>query len=129
MNNKSALLSALALAAATALPCTAWAAGAGHDHQPRHGGVVAEVRGIDYELVAQPTQVLLYLRGHGQAIDLGKASAKLTLLSAGTKQTVELKPSGDKLAATGSFKLGPGSKAVAVVTVADKAATVRFALK
>ena len=128
MNRRSALFTALALAAATALP-SAWAAGAGHNHQPRHGGVVAEVRDIDYELVAQPTQVLLYLRGHGQALDLSKASAKLTLLSAGNKQTVELQPSGDKLAAAGNFKVGPGTKAVAVVTVAGKAATVRFAFK
>lgn len=31
--------------------------------------------------------------------------------------------------ATGSFKVGPGTKAVAVVTVNGKAATARFTLK
>jgi len=31
--------------------------------------------------------------------------------------------------ATGSFKVGPGTKAMAVVTVAGKPATARFTLK
>ena len=54
---------------------------------------------------------------------------KLTLLSGTDKQEIELKPAGDKLEATGSFKVGPGTKAVAVVTVAGKPATARFTLK
>ena len=33
---------------------------------------------------------------------------------------------GDKLEATGSFKVGPGTKAVAVVTVAGKPSTARW---
>ena len=35
----------------------------------------------------------------------------------------------ENLQATGSFKVGPGTKAVAVVTVNGKAATARFTLK
>ena len=58
-----------------------------------------------------------------------KASAKLTLLSGTEKQEVELKPVGDKLEASGSFKVGPGTKAVAVVTVGGKPATARFTMK
>ena len=101
-----------------------------HQHQPLHGGVVVEVKDIAYELVAKPTAIQLYLRDHGKPADVSKASAKLTLLSGTDKQEVELQPAGDKLEATGSFKVGPGTKAVAVITKGGKVAgTGRFVLK
>ena len=123
------LLSSIALTLAT----TAFAAGEkhehAHEHKPLHGGVVVEVKDIDYELVAKPTVIQLHLRDHGKPADVSKATAKVTLLSGTEKQEVELKPAGDKLEATGSFKVGAGTKAVAVVSVAGKAATVRFSIK
>ncbi len=117
-----------------ALASSAFAAGDKHDHahehKPMHGGVVVEVKDIDYELVAKPTMIHLHLRDHGKPADVSKASAKLTLLSGTEKQEVELKPVGGKLEATGTFKVGSGTKAVAVVTIAGKpAGTVRFAIK
>lgn len=112
-----------------ALAGSAFAAGDKHDHKPLHGGVVVEVKDMDYELVAKPTVIQLHLRDHGKAADLSKATAKVTLLSGTEKQEVELKPAGDKLEATGSFKVGPGTKAVAIVTVAGKPSTARFTLK
>jgi hypothetical protein len=125
---KQAFLAALALA----LAGSAFAAGDhkhGHEHKPMHGGVVIEVKDMDYELVAKPATIQLHLRDHGKPADVTKASAKLTLLNGTEKQEVELKPAGDKLEATGSFKVGPGTKAVAVVTIGGKpAGTVRFAL-
>ena len=101
-----------------------------HGHKPMHGGMVAEGKDIDYELVAKATAIQLHLRDHGKPTDLTKASAKLTLLSGADKQEVELKPAGNKLEATGSFKVGPGTKVVAVVTIGGKpAGTARFVLK
>lgn len=125
-----ALLASLSLV----LAGTAFAAGEKHDHahehKPMHGGVVVEVKDIDYELVAKPTMIQLHLRDHGKPADVSKASAKLTLLTGAEKQEVELKPAGDKLEASGTFKVGPGTKVVALVTIAGKSAgTVRFALK
>jgi hypothetical protein len=111
-----------------ALARSAFAAGDKHDHKPLHGGVVVEVKDMDYELVAKPTVIQLHLRDHGKAADLSKATAKLTLLTGTEKQEVELKPAGDKLEATGSFKVGPGTKAVAIVSVAGKPSTARFTL-
>ena len=126
---KHALLASIAIA----LAIPAFAAGEKHDHahehKPMHGGVVVEVKDMDYELVAKPTSIQLFLRDHGKAADVSKATAKVTLLTGTEKQEVELKPAGDKLEATGSFKVGPGTKAVAVVTVAGKPATARFTLK
>ena len=116
-----------------ALAGSAFAAGAkhdhAHDHKPLHGGVVVDVKDIDYELVARPTTIQLYLSDHGKAINLSKASARITLLTGTERQQVELKPAGDKLEAVGSFKVGPGTKAVAVVTLAGKPSTARFTLK
>lgn len=124
-----ALLASIALALAS----SAFAAGEhshAHEHKPMHGGVVVEVKDIDYELVAKPTMIQLHLRDHGKPADVSKASAKLTLLTGTEKQEVELKPAGDKLEASGAFKVGPGTKVVALVTIAGKSAgTVRFALK
>lgn len=121
------LLAALALALAGAAH-----AGPGHaedDHKPKHGGIVAPGKDWDFELVAKPAAIQLYVRDHGKPADVSKASAKLTLLAGAEKQEVELKPAGDKLEATGSFKVGPGTKAVAVVTVNGKPSTARFTLK
>jgi hypothetical protein len=125
-----ALLASITLA----LAGSAFAAGDKHDHahehKPMHGGVVVEVKDIDYELVAKPTMIQLHLRDHGKPADVSKASAKLTLLTGTEKQEVELRPAGDKLEALGTFKVGPGTKVVALVTIAGKSAgTVRFALK
>lgn len=100
-----------------------------HEHTALHGGVVAEAKDIDFELVAKPDSLRLHVRDHGKPVDVSKASAKLTLLAGGVKQEVALKPSGDKLEAMGQFKLA-GAKAVALVNLPGKPAlTVRFVLR
>ncbi|RZL89416.1 MAG: hypothetical protein EOP82_19690 [Variovorax sp.] len=116
---------------ALALSASAFATGDhDHAHSPRHGGVVVETRQLDQELVAKPGVIQLYLTDHGKPVDLSKASARLTLLTGSEKQEVELKPAGDKLEATGSFRVGAGTKVVAVVTGASKStSTARFTLK
>ncbi len=101
----------------------------GHEHKPLHGGVVSEVKDMDYELVAKPDLIQLHLRDHGKPVDVSKSNAKLTILVGSDKQEVELKPAGQQLEAAGSFKLA-NSKIVALVSVPGKApATVRFVLK
>jgi len=127
------LIATITVAIAVAGASAAHAAGEKHDHahehKPMHGGVVVEVKDVDYELVAKATTLQLYLRDHGKPADISKASAKVTLLTGAEKQEAELKPAGDKLEATGSFKVGPGTKAVAVVTINGKPSTARFTLK
>lgn len=100
-----------------------------HEHTTLHGGVVAEAKDIDFELVAKPDSLRLHVRDHGKPVDVAKASAKLTLLAGGVKQEVALKPAGDKLEAMGQFKV-TGAKAVALVNLPGKPAlTVRFVLR
>jgi hypothetical protein len=126
----SNLLATIALAlAGTAFASGDHHHGSGDDHKPMYGGIVTATKLMDYELVAKPDVLQLYLRDHGKPIDVSKATAKITLLSGAEKQELELKPAGDKLEAKGSFKVTPGTKAVAQVNIASKAATARFVLK
>ena len=123
-------LHALLAASFFAFAGAALAHGDEHAHTPLHGGVVTEVKDMDFELVAKPGMVQLWLRDHGKPADVAKASAKLTLLAGTDKQDVELKPAGDRLEATGSFKTAAGTKAVVVVRIDGKpASTARFTLR
>lgn len=120
------------LLTAAAIVCAPAAfAGAGHDTTPKHGGAVAEVKDVVYELVAGPETLTLHIDDHGRKLDTAGASAKVTLLAGSEKTDATLAPAGDnKLEAKGSFRLAPGTKAVAVVTLPGKApATARFAFK
>ena len=120
----------IALSAAAALAGAGNVALAGGDHKPMKGGIVAPGKEADYELVAKPTVLQLYVQDHGKLRDVSKAAARLTLLSGTEKQDVELKPAGDKLEATGTFKVAPGTKVVAVVTDGGRTlGTARFTLK
>ncbi len=125
---KHALLAALAIA----LGGSAFAAGdhKHDDHAPRHGGLVAPGKAADFELVARPDTLQLYLSDHGKPMDPSKAAAKVTLLAGAEKTEIELKPAGDKLEAKGSFKIFAGTKVVAVVTNSGKTlGTARFTVK
>jgi hypothetical protein len=103
---------------------------AGDHHAAQHGGVFVAGKEADYELVAKPDVIQLYVNDHGKPLDVSKASAKVTLLNGSEKQEVELKPAGALLEAKGTFKVGTGTKAVAVVTNAGKTlGTARFTLK
>ena len=101
------------------------------DDKPKHGGVVAEVKDVNYELVTKADTVAIYVEDHGKKADTKGATAKLTLLSDGQKSEVMLVPAGDgKLEAKGSFSSKAGTKAIAVVTLAGKPpASVRFEIK
>jgi len=107
----------------------AWAGPHDADHKPMQGGVLSTVKDVDYELVAKPDVLQLYMRDHGKPVDVSKTTAKVTLLSGADKQEVDLKPTGDKLEAKGTFKISPGTKVVAQVISAEKTSSVRFVLK
>jgi hypothetical protein len=86
-----ATITALALFSGT----VAYAAGPhSHADKPLHGGVVAEARDIDFELVAQKDKLRLYMRDHGKKVDVSNATATLTLLNGADKQEVALVPQG-----------------------------------
>ena len=122
----------IAIALSLLVSTVGFATGEGHSHgnaKPIHGGVVAEVKDIEYEFLAKADVLQLYLRDHGKPVNVSTATAKVTMLSGSEKQEVELKPVGEKLEATGKFKALAGAKVVAQVSNNAKVATVRFTLK
>ena len=126
----TSLLASLVLAFSSTATIAAGDHGAGHDHQPVHGGVVAEASDMDFELVASTGHLRLYVRDHGKPAQIAGATAKVTLLNGKDKTEAQLQPAGDRLEAQGDFKAGPGTKAVAAVTLpGKKPVNVRFALK
>lgn len=124
------------LFAAFAFAATAWTAAAGDKHahgdahKPKYGGVVKEVNEVQYELVATADSLVIYVEDHGKKVSSKGATAKLTLLNGSEKSEAVLSPAGDnKLEAKGTFKVGKGTKVVAVVTLEGKAVqSVRFSL-
>ena len=101
----------------------------GHEHKPLHGGIITEVKDMDYELVAKPEQIQLFVRDHGKPANISKGSAKLTVLSGNQKQEINLLPDGERFLAKGTFAITPGAKAVAQVSLDGPAVTARFVLK
>lgn len=101
------------------------------DHQPRHGGVMTLIGHQDWELVAKPERLVIYVSDHGQPTATAGATGKLTLLTGKTKTEAVLKPTGkNALEAAGPFQLGAGSKVLATITLAgQKPTAVRFELK
>jgi hypothetical protein len=125
MNTRIALTFAVVALTASAV------AHADGEHKPKYGGVVAVVKDVQYELVAKPDSVALFVEDHGRKLGTVGATGKLTLLNGAEKTEIALVSAGDnKLEARGSFKVQAGTKAVAVVTLAGKpAVSARFEIR
>ena len=95
-----------------------------------HGGVTAQAKDVDYELVAKADKLQLFMRDHGKPFDVSGMTAKATLLAGSDKLEVQLQPVDGKLEAAGNFKVASGTKTVVAVSKVGKAvASVRFTLK
>jgi uncharacterized cupredoxin-like copper-binding protein len=122
------LFSFIALTCFLSLPAIVQAHG---DVEPKHGGVVAVVKDIDYELVAKSEIITIYIEDHGKSVDTKNAKAKLTMLTGAHKSEVNLTPAGEnKLEAKGKFDVIDGTKVIAIITLEGKpASSVRFEIK
>ena len=95
----------------------------------RHGGAVATVSDLNFELVAQNGNAVIYIDDHGKPMTPTGMKGKLTVLNGTEKSEAALVVAGDKLEAPG-IKLAKGAKVVAALTTpAAKAITVRFTVK
>ena len=93
------------------------------DHHSKYGGVVAVVKDVQYELVAKPDSMTVFVEDHGKKVATKGATAKLALLTGGEKSEIALVPVGENgLEAKGTFKVSTGTKAVATITLAGKPA-------
>lgn len=101
-----------------------------HEEKAQHGGVVSVVRDVNYEFVATPDELKLYVSDHGKAVELKGATAKVTLLSGSKKEEAILTAGTNALEAKGSFATKAGTKVVAQVALQGKSShAVRFTLK
>lgn len=116
------------LIAATALALVATApAYAKDDHTAKHGGIFVETKALDFEIVAKPEVIQVFVADHGKQVKLEGAKAKVTLLNGAEKSEVELVPAADRFEAKGSFKIAKGTKGIASVMLPGKpAAVARF---
>lgn len=119
------------LSAAVVLACTSVTALADGEHKAKYGGVLTVVKDIEYELVAKPDAITIYVDDHGKKVSTKGGSGKLVLLTGAEKSEVPLSPVGENaLEARGAMKAGPGTKAVATMTLPGKAAvSARFELR
>jgi hypothetical protein len=103
----------------------------GEEHKPKYGGIVKEVKEIQYELVAKPDVITVYIEDHGKKVDTRGATGKVSLRHGSDRSEGTLAPAGDnKLEAKGKFNVAPGTTAILVVKRAGQAEeTVRFTLK
>jgi hypothetical protein len=119
----------LFLSAATGLLLLCGAAFA-HEAKPMHDGIVTEINEVQYELVAKPDVLTLYVRDEDKPVDVKGGAATLVLMTGSEKTEVKLLPAGgNKLEARGKFRLRPGTKIAASVTAAGKTVhNVKFKL-
>lgn len=127
MKNQITFLAAIAFVAFSAGKVLA---AGDHGHAPKNGGIVVETKAGDFEIVAKPDLLQVYVSDHGKTVSLNGAKAKVTLLNGAEKTDAELIPAGDKMEAKGTFKVSKGTKGVAVMTWAGKSpVTARFEVK
>ncbi|MBU1664137.1 MAG: hypothetical protein KKG92_01900 [Gammaproteobacteria bacterium] len=106
-------------------------AGAGHDHGPKYGGVVREVKNVAYELVAKPDSLTLYVSDHGKPVSTQGTQAEAVIYAGNEKTSVTLAPAGDnRLVAKGNIRVGVGVRVAVTVIRANKSTTkATFKLK
>lgn len=106
----------------------AWSAG--EAHKPKHGGIVLKTKSGDFELVAKPERSTFMLATVGKPMKLTSASGKVAVFNGVESKEAPLALVGDKLEAKGPFKVAPGTKVLAEVSVNGKpAVAARFTVK
>jgi hypothetical protein len=103
----------------------------GDHHKPQFGGIVAEGKAFDAELVTKPDLITVHLNDHGKPMSTKGFKGKITLLSGTEKVDADLVSAGDtKLEAKGKFNVAAGTKAIVMVTPEGKTSnSFKFTLK
>lgn len=128
---KSAMSSAVTISFILLFGTIPLAAAQNKPIEVRHGGVVVQRGDMEYELVAKPDSLNLYVYDDDKPASTKGATATVTLMSGNDKKTVQLEPAGgNKLKAKGGFAATAGAKALAKIELAGKKAEeVQFTLK
>ena len=87
----------------------------------RHGGVVVQMGDMEYELVAKPDSLNLFVYDDDKPAATKGGKARVVLTAGNDKKVVELEPAGgNKFKAKGNFTVKPGSKAVATIELSGR---------
>ena len=98
-----------------------WAAEEQGMAEVRHGGVTTMLKNRDFELVAKPTSLTVYVYQDEKPALTKGASATITVMRGEDKTTATMEPTGaNALEAKGAFKLGPGTRAQASITLSGR---------
>ena len=96
------------------------------DETPQHGGIVKVEHEMIFELVRGDSDASLYLRDHGKPYPSAKLTGNVTVLAAGKKSDVELKPAGENKM-TANIVIPDGAKVlVKVKEDGHHSVTVRY---
>lgn len=118
------------LAALAGLPLMAPGLGRAHTAKPKHGGVVREAGDLSFELVPKDDGASLFVEDHGKPFPSAGMTGKLTVLNGKDTTEARLEPAGGNRLEAKGVQVGKGSRAVAVLTTAQKRTlTVRFAFR
>jgi hypothetical protein len=87
----------------------------------RHGGVTTMLKNRDYELVAKPGILTVYVYQDEKPASTKGATGSIILSRGEDKTTTTLEPTGtNALEAKGSFKIGAGTHALGTITLAGR---------
>ena len=87
----------------------------------RHGGTVVQMGDMEYELVAKPDSLNLFIYDDDKPAATKGGKAKVVLTNGNDKKIVELEPAGgNKFKAKGSFTVKAGTKAVATIELSGR---------
>lgn len=103
----------------------------GHDHKPKHGGLLAEAVDLDFELVAKTDSLTLYVDDEGKPVATAGAKGAATVYAGSEKIVATFEPAGSNtMVAKGSFKMGVGVRVTVSVALPGKPeAKLNFRLK
>ena len=97
----------------------------------RHGGIVVQVGDMEYELVAKPDSLNLFVYDDDKPASTKGGKATIVLTSGSEKKVAQLEPAGgNKFKAKGTFPVKPGSKALTTIELSGRnKEEVQFTLK
>lgn len=119
----AALAVAFALAPLVAAPAVA------HEASARHGGIVRTVGDVQYELVVQGADAIVYVHDHGKPVATAGMAGRLTVLVGKDASEAELRPAGENRLEAKGVKSASGARVVATIRRDAKTVTVRFVMK
>ena len=124
-------VSMLGISACLLIVAPPFAAGQNKPIEVRHGGVVVQVGDMEYELVAKPDSLSLFVYDDDKPASTKGGKATVVLMTGSEKKVAQLEPAGgNKFKAKGTFAVKAGSKALTTIELSGRnKEEIQFTLK